>query len=187
MKEGQYYMTPLYLVSLPLVFLTLMPGVELNLFYSLVPITGVALLLSALILGTTTWLYRFFLPVMVPTLVYAAVALRWAIDQFQREDVLFREAERFSLARWLRHLYRDREPTPTSGEATLCFALILTVLVVPDAVPGVSGRAPDAGQRGRRAVLHPHPAGFHGRLPDLVAVVGLSGWPGPSRVISYWV
>ena len=52
--------------------------------------------------------------------------LRWAIDQFQREDVLFREAERFSLASWLRHLFRDREPTPTGGQATLCFALILT-------------------------------------------------------------
>ena len=51
MKEGQYYMTPLYLVSLPLIFLTLAPEIELNLFYSLVPITGVALLLRALILG----------------------------------------------------------------------------------------------------------------------------------------
>ncbi len=47
--------------------------------------------------------------------IYAAVALRWAIDQFQREDVLFREAERFSLGTWLRHLLRDREPTPTGG------------------------------------------------------------------------
>ena len=26
MKEGQYYMTPLYLVCLPLIFLTLVPG-----------------------------------------------------------------------------------------------------------------------------------------------------------------
>jgi len=126
MKEGQYYMTPLYLISLPLVFLTLAPGIELNLFYSLVPITGVALLLRALILGNYDVAFRYFLPVLVPTLLYAAVALRWAIDQFQREDVLFREAERFSLGSWLRHLFRDREPMPTGGQATLCFALILT-------------------------------------------------------------
>jgi sodium transport system permease protein len=126
MKEGQYYMTPLYLISLPLVFLTLAPGIELNLFYSLVPITGVALLLRALILGNYDVAFRYFLPVLVPTLLYAAVALRWAIDQFQREDVLFREAERFSLGAWLRHLFRDREPMPTGGQATLCFALILT-------------------------------------------------------------
>jgi sodium transport system permease protein len=120
-------MTPLYLICLPLVFLTLSPEIELNLFYSLVPITGVALLLRALILGNYDVASRFFLPVMVPTLVYAAVALRWAIDQFQREAVLFREAERFSISAWLRHVYRDREPIPTGGQATLCFALILTV------------------------------------------------------------
>ena len=126
MKEGQYYMTPLYLVCMPLIFLTLMPGIELNLFYSLVPITGVALLLRALILGNYDVALRFFLPVLVPTVVYAAVALRWAIDQFQREDVLFREAEQFSLSAWFRHLLRDREPMPTGGQATLCFALILT-------------------------------------------------------------
>jgi sodium transport system permease protein len=126
MKEGQYYMTPLYMISLPLVFLTLAPGIELNLFYSLVPITGVALLLRALILGSYDVAFQFFLPVLVPTLVYAAVGLRWAIDQFQREDVLFREAERFSLSAWLLHLFRDRRPTPTGGQATLCFALILT-------------------------------------------------------------
>jgi sodium transport system permease protein len=126
MKEGQYYMTPLYLVCLPLVFLTLAPGIELNLFYSLVPITGVALLLKALIIGNYRLAVQYFVPVLVPTLIYAAIALRWAIDQFQREDVLFREAERFSLASWFRHLYRDREPAPTGGQSALCFALILS-------------------------------------------------------------
>ncbi len=126
MKEGQYYMTPLYLVCLPLIFLTLAPGIELNLFYSLVPITGVSLLLRALILGDYAVAWRFFLPVLVPTIVYGAVALRWAIDQFQREDVLFREAERFDLRSWVRHLLRDKEPTPTGGEALFCFALMLT-------------------------------------------------------------
>jgi sodium transport system permease protein len=127
MKEGQYYMTPLYLVSMPLIFLSLAPEIELDLFYSLVPITGVALLLRALILGSYDVAFRYFLPVLLPMLVYAAVALRWAIDQFQREDVLFREAERFSFSTWLRHLYRDREPTPTGSQALLCFALILSL------------------------------------------------------------
>ena len=42
MKEGQYYMTPLYMVSLPLIMLTLMPGIELTPFIALVPITGLA-------------------------------------------------------------------------------------------------------------------------------------------------
>jgi sodium transport system permease protein len=126
MKEGQYYMTPLYLICMPLIFLTLMPGIELDLFYSLVPITGVGLLLRALIMENYDVALRYFLPVLVPTVVYAAVALRWAVDQFQREDVLFRESEQFSLPAWFRHLLRDREPIPTGGEAALCFAMILT-------------------------------------------------------------
>ncbi len=127
MKEGQYYMTPLYMVCLPLIFLTLAPGIEINLFYSLVPVTGVALLLRTLLLGDYAVAWHYFLPVILTTMGYGAVALRWAIDQFQREDVLFREAERFSLGIWLRHLLRDKEPTPTGGEALLCFALMLTM------------------------------------------------------------
>ncbi len=126
MKEGQYYMTPLYLVCLPLIFLTLAPGIELNLFYSLVPVTGVALLLRALIVGDYATAGRFFLPVLVPTLVYAWIALRWAVDQFQSEEVLFRESERFNVRHWFQHLFRDRAPTPTGAQAMLCFSLILT-------------------------------------------------------------
>ena len=63
---------------------------------------------------------------MVPTVVYAWMALRWAIDQFQREEVLFREAERFNIGTWLKHLIRDREAKPTGGQALLCFSLILS-------------------------------------------------------------
>ena len=124
------------------------------------PITGVALLLRALILGSYDVAFRYFLPVLLPMLVYAAVALRWAIDQFQREDVLFREAERFSLGTWVRHLYRDREPTPTGGEALLCFALILTLVVVPDAYLGEPRRPGDARPWLAAAnCVHPDPAG----------------------------
>jgi sodium transport system permease protein len=127
MKEGQYYMTPLYMVSLPLIFVTLTPEIELNLFYSLLPITGVSLLLRALIQGNYGLAGRFFVPVLMMTIAYGVLALRWAIDQFQREDVLFREAERFDLRMWLRHLLRDKEPTPTAGEAVFCFAVMLSM------------------------------------------------------------
>ena len=167
MKEGQYYMTPLYLVCMPLVFVTLMPGVELDLFYSLVPITGVALLLRALILGNYDVALRFFLPVLVPTLVYAAVALRWAVDQFQREDVLFRESEQFSLSAWLRHVLRDREPLPTGRPGGLVLRPDPDLDVVLDALPGAAGAGPGAGQRGRGSVDHLASAGDHGVLADV--------------------
>ena len=126
MKEGQYYMTPLYMVALPLIFATLAPGIKLDLFTSLVPITGVSLLLRALMQGDYDSARRFALPVLVPLMVYAAIALRWAVDQFRRESVLFREAERFDLKSWVVHLVRDRRPTPSGGAALACFAFMLT-------------------------------------------------------------
>jgi sodium transport system permease protein len=126
MKEGQYYMTPLYLFALPLIFATLSPAVELDLFTSLVPITGVALLLKVLMSGDYATARLYFVPVLLPTTAYGAIALRWAVDQFQRESVLFREAERFDLVGWVRHLIRDREPIPNTGAALLCFAFMIS-------------------------------------------------------------
>src|SRR5262249_32782388 len=77
-KEGQYYLMPLFLLTMPLVFLTLSPGVELNSFYSLVPVTGVALLVQRLMtvsLDKVPWLY--FVPVLAPMALYSWLALRW--------------------------------------------------------------------------------------------------------------
>ncbi len=128
-KEGQYYLMPLFLVTMPLVFLTLAPGVELSPFYSLVPVTGVALLMQRLMgavpVTPATWLY--FVPVLVPMAVYSWLALRWAIEQFQREEVLFREAERLDVGLWLRRLFRDKEALPTAGQAFFCFGLIMAL------------------------------------------------------------
>ncbi len=77
-KEGQYYLMPLFLLTMPLVFLTLAPGVELNHFYSMVPVTGVALLLQSLIKSGgsagTQWMY--FVPVLAPMVIYSWLAAR---------------------------------------------------------------------------------------------------------------
>jgi sodium transport system permease protein len=127
-KEGQYYLMPLFLVTMPLIFLTLAPGVELNPFYSLVPVTGVALLLQKLMavpLDQVPWLY--FVPVLAPMALYSWIALRWAIEQFNREEVLFREAERLDLGLWLRRLFREKEPVPSTGEAMFCFGVLMAL------------------------------------------------------------
>jgi sodium transport system permease protein len=125
-KEGQYYLMPLFLLTLPLIFLTLAPGVELNPFYSMVPVTGVALLLQKLmaVKPPANDLWGYFVPVLAPMVVYSWLALRWAIEQFQREEVLFREAERLDLHLWLRRLFRDKESLPSAGQAFFCFVLI---------------------------------------------------------------
>ncbi len=128
-KEGQYYLMPLFLVTLPLVCLTLAPGVELNPLYSMVPVTGVALLLQKLISPdpqtSIPWLY--FIPVLAPMVIYSWLALRWAIEQFQSEEVLFREAERLDVSLWLRRLFREKEALPTAGQALFCFAMLLVL------------------------------------------------------------
>lgn len=128
-KEGQYYLMPLFLLTMPLIFLTLAPGVELNPFYSMVPVTGVALLLQKLMAaGKPAWEHGLYVvAVLAPMAIYCWLALRWAILQFQREEVLFREAERIDVRLWLKHLFRDKELLPTTGEAMCCFGLILTL------------------------------------------------------------
>jgi sodium transport system permease protein len=126
-KEGQYYLMPLFVLTMPLIFLTLAPGVELNPLYSLVPVTGVALLMQRLMtaasLAEVPWAY--FVPVLAPIALYSWLALRWAIAQFNREEVLFREAERLDVVLWLKSLFRDKPPVPTTAQAFFCVGLLI--------------------------------------------------------------
>lgn len=126
-KEGQYYLMPLLLVVMPLMMLPLSPGVELNLGNSLIPVTGVVLLLRAMIEGQYWQAVPYLVPVIGVTLACCLLAIRWAEDQFNRESVLFRESERLDLFRWLAHTLRDRSDTPTLAQAVLCIALIAIV------------------------------------------------------------
>jgi sodium transport system permease protein len=127
-KEGQYYLMPLLLITLPLMMLPMLPATELDLGTSLIPITGVMLLLRAAIEGQYVEAIRYVIPVTIVTGVCCLFAIRWATSQFNNESVLFRESERWGLKSWVRHLVRDRGETPTFGEAVLC-ALILLVIV----------------------------------------------------------
>jgi sodium transport system permease protein len=135
-KEGQYYLMPLLMISLPLMMLPILPAAELDLGFALIPLSGLLLWLRALIEGQYVEALRFSIPVVGVTAVCCLLAIRWAIDQFNNESVLFRESERFGLGLWVRHLVRDREDTPTVGEALLCGVLLLVIhfffsLVVP--------------------------------------------------------
>jgi sodium transport system permease protein len=135
-KEGQYYLMPLLMISLPLMMLPVLPASELDLGFALIPLSGLMLLLRALIEGQYLEALRFSIPVVGVTAVCCLLAIRWAVDQFNNESVLFRESERFGLGIWIRHLVRDREDTPTVGEALLCGVLLLVIhfffsLVVP--------------------------------------------------------
>ena len=126
-KEGQYYLMPLLLVIMPLVILPMSPGVELNLGNSLIPVTGVVLLLRSVLEGQYWQAAQFAPSVTIVTLLACLLSIRWAVDQFNSETVLFRESERFDIGLWLRHLFHDRQPTPSVAAAALCGILILVV------------------------------------------------------------
>lgn len=125
-KEGQYYLTPLLMVTLGLTVFCLSPAVEIQPFYSVMPVMGPALLLKGLLQPTTSAdMTAFIIPVLCTSVGYSILALWWAIDQFGSEEVLFREAERFDIRLWLRHLLRDKEATPSFSEAAFGFVLIM--------------------------------------------------------------
>ena len=65
------------------------------------------------------------LPVVAVTGTCCYIAVRWAIDQFNKESVLFRESERLDLRLWLKHTIRNRGATPTAAAAVVCGVLIL--------------------------------------------------------------
>ena len=126
-KEGQYYLTPLLMVTLGLTLFCLSPATEMQPFYSVMPVIGPGLLLKGLLKanGPATEMYLYAIPVLITSIGYSMLALWWAIDQFGREEVLFREAERFDLRLWIKHLLRDKDPVPSFGEAAFCFLMIL--------------------------------------------------------------
>jgi sodium transport system permease protein len=126
-KEGQYYLMPLLMLSLPMAVLPMSPGVELNLGNSLIPISGLMLLLKTLLEGSYIQALQYLPIVMAVTLAACWLAVRWAVEQFNKESVIFRESERFAVGIWLRHLMRDREPTPSAAEGLFCGVVILVV------------------------------------------------------------
>ena len=127
-KEGQYYLMPLMMVTLPLVMLPILPGTTLNVGTSLVPVTGMFLLVRSLIEGQYAMAMMYLPVVLTVTLLCLMGAARWAQHQFQSEAVLFGAGDRWEFRLWLKHLWRDRKAWPTPAQAYLCGAVILIAL-----------------------------------------------------------
>lgn len=126
-KEGQYYLMPLILITMPLVILSMSDTVELDLGNSLIPVTGIVLLLRTALEGNYHQAVMFTPVVLAVTVAGCWLAIRWAVDQFNSESVLFRESERLDVGLWLKRLRRDRQETPSVGEAICCAMLILMI------------------------------------------------------------
>ncbi len=124
-KEGQYYLMPLILGTMPMMMLPMMPGMELDLGNSLIPVAGVVLLLRSLIEGQYAEAALFAVPVTAVTLACCWLATLWAVHQFKDENVLFHDSEQFDLRSWIVHIIRDRGDVPTVAQAFLCGILLL--------------------------------------------------------------
>ncbi|MYN07344.1 ABC transporter permease [Pseudoduganella aquatica] len=87
-KEAAGLISPLMLLSLLPVMVALLPGVELNWLWAMVPLTNVALAMKELVKGTMD--YRMFAVILVSSTVTAGALLALCRWWFSREQVLFR-------------------------------------------------------------------------------------------------
>lgn len=154
-KEGQYYLTPLLMVVMGMTLFCLSPAVEMTPLYSVLPVINVALLLKGLLLGSaqTGLSMVYAIPVLISSLGYSMLALWWAIELFNSEDVLFREAEKFDVRLWVRHLLRTKDAVPAMPEAVFCFVLILILQFVAMSSLQPDLSSPNAGNEILRSLV----------------------------------
>jgi sodium transport system permease protein len=87
-KEAAGMISPLMMLAILPIVVAMLPGVELNWFWSMVPLTNVSLAMKELIKGTMD--YRMFAAILLSTTVMAGALLAWCRWWFTREQVLFR-------------------------------------------------------------------------------------------------
>ena len=126
-KEGQYYLVPLMMISMPLMIIPMLPAAKLDIGTSLIPVSGLMLLLRSLIEGHYAQALQFFAPVCCITTICCWVAVRWVVYQFNSETVLFRASERFAVGAWVKSVFNQRHDVPSLGNAFLCCVAILVL------------------------------------------------------------
>lgn len=87
-KEAQSYMSPVFIIAVPLVMFAMLPGVSLDWGWAMVPVTNVALAIKELLKGTID--YQMLVVILLSTSVVASVLIAFATRWFNKESVLFR-------------------------------------------------------------------------------------------------
>ncbi len=126
-KEGQYYLIPLMMICMPLMMVPMLPAAELDLGTSLIPVSGLMLMLRGLIEGQYAHVAQYAGPVCAVTLICCWLAIRWVVRQFNSETVLFRASERFGIGVWFKHVMHERHELPSLGSALMCGVVVLMV------------------------------------------------------------
>lgn len=87
-KEAAGLISPLIIVTILPTLVALLPGVEMNWMWAMVPLTNVSLAMKELVKGTMD--YRMFSVIVLSTTLTAGVLLALCRWWFNREQVLFR-------------------------------------------------------------------------------------------------
>jgi sodium transport system permease protein len=88
-REASTYCGPLNLVMLLPAFIALLPGVQLDWIWALVPITNITLAIKELVKGTMD--YAMLVAILGSSVVIAGALLFFCTKWFEREAVLFRQ------------------------------------------------------------------------------------------------
>lgn len=87
-KEAQNYMGPMTIVGFFPVMVAMLPGIQLNWTWALVPISNVALAIKEILKGTID--YHMLWVIMFSSSLVAILAIRFCVKCFYKESVLFR-------------------------------------------------------------------------------------------------
>lgn len=119
-KDGQNFLTPIYmLLALP-AGVTMLPGVQLNAWTAFVPVINIALLIKALLLSEAPPDLVFL--TLVSAFTYAALAVTFAARVFQHEQLLLGGRESW---RALLGLERRLGRIPSAAVSLVTFAVAL--------------------------------------------------------------
>jgi sodium transport system permease protein len=119
-KDGQNYLTPLLIVLILPLGVTIAAETELNAWTAFVPVVNISLLIRALFLGEAAADMAFL--VMLSSTAYAVLALSFAAHVFQKESLLLGGRESF---RGLFRIHRQPGAEATPNLAILLFAVTL--------------------------------------------------------------
>lgn len=136
-KEGQHYMSPLFLVATPLAMVGLLPNVEISYGLAAVPVANVVLLVKAMLLGTDAAGQA--LVAFGAMALYAGLALWLAVAVFRREAILFRAGAGRGFDP--RSLLAAREGLPREGQGFLLFFVVLALMFFLSARVATTGDA----------------------------------------------
>lgn len=121
-KEGQNYLTPLYMIVMFPSMLALIPGIKLNLVLAALPVAGPSLLFRELMLEKASLVHG--LTVFGSTMLYSWLVLSWVAGLFDREEVLYRAPGRGG-SLFKRPLRGEPLPTPMAAGGVFVVVLAL--------------------------------------------------------------